>query len=77
MSAFAGHHPGHYGAGHVEQSLDVGVDHGVPVIGITLVFRFEAEGESGVVDEHLNVAPFLGEVGYGRFGGFTVGDIKA
>ena len=61
MSAVALHHAWHHEARHSEQALDVGVDHSVPVVVGALVFGFEAEGEAGVVDEHVDGFPFGGQ----------------
>ncbi len=43
---------------HVEQSLEVGVDHGVPVVGITPVDGVQPQRQPGVVDQDMHFAPF-------------------
>jgi hypothetical protein len=52
------YHSRHDEACHGEQPLYVGVYHRVPIFGVALVFLFETERESGVVDQNINCLPF-------------------
>ena len=58
MAAARGDHFGRNDPRDVEQSLDVGVDHGVPVGRVALVDVFQPGRQSGVVDEQVH--PFEG-----------------
>lgn len=58
MAAVALHHARHYETCHSEQALDVSVHHGVPVVVAAFVLGLEAEGEAGVVHQHVDVLPF-------------------
>lgn len=57
MPLIASHHAGHDKACHGEQALDVGIDHSVPIFGITLILPVEAESETGIVDKHVDLLP--------------------
>ncbi|MOA00312.1 hypothetical protein D3C78_1196680 [compost metagenome] len=46
-----GDQPGQQQAGAVHQALDVGIDHGVPIIQIALGRRIRPQGQPGVVDQ--------------------------
>ena len=60
MSVVKAHHPGHYETCHIEQSLDVGVNHLVPVLEVALVFWLQTTCQSGVVDEHVDGLESIG-----------------
>ena len=57
VTAVALHHPGHHEARHRQQSLDVGVDHRLPVIKVALVFRLQPQGQSGIIHQHVDLLP--------------------
>ena len=57
LATVALHHARHQRAAHVEQALDVGVDHRVPVVEVATLQRVEAQGQSGVVDQHVDLGP--------------------
>ena len=69
MAAVALHHAGHHETRHGEQSLDVGIDHGVPVVVGAFILGLKTKGEAGIVDEHIDVFPLGGEV-LDALGGF-------
>ena len=71
------YHGGHDEACHGEQTLDVGLDHGVPVVVAAFVLGFEAEGEAGVVDEDIDGEKLLTDGGNGLAGGLAVADVEA
>ena len=60
MTVIKAHHPGHHEASHVEQSLDVGVNHLVPVLEVALVFGLQTACQSGVVDKHVDGLESIG-----------------
>ncbi len=61
MAAFPFDHAGEYGAGHVEQPLDVRVDHGFPVSQIAGLGRIKSKSESCVVYKDVNFGKFVGK----------------
>ena len=63
MSSASFHHSRHYQSGHQQQSLDIGVNHGFPVIEVTLIFRFQSKRQSGIVYQHVNLTPFFRQSG--------------
>ena len=76
VSAVALNHTGYDEARHREQALDIGVDHGLPVIEVALVFGFEAEGQAGIIDEYVDLLPLLGQAFDGLAGGLAVADVE-
>ena len=60
MTVVKAHHLRHHKASHVEQSLDVGVNHLVPVLEVTLVFGLQTTCQSGIVDEHVDGLESIG-----------------
>ena len=47
---------------HIEQSFYVGVDHSVPIAEIGFLKKVAAQGQAGIVDEHLDLTPFGGQL---------------
>lgn len=76
VSAVARNHLGYDEACHGEQTLDIGVDHGLPVVEVALVFGFESQGEACIIDEHVDGLPFLGQTLDGLAGCFTVSYVE-
>ena len=62
MSEVGRNHVGDKGAGEVEQSLHIRVDHLLPVLDVTFVHEVEAARLSGVVQEHVR-----GPIRFGQF----------
>ncbi len=60
MSATAHHHTGHHGSRDIEQPLDVGVDHLVPVFNFAGVELVHAAAEPRIVDQHIDLRPLGG-----------------
>ena len=77
MALAAQDHAGDDGAGDVEKTLDVGVEHFFPVFGVVLVEPGEAAAQAGVVDEDVDFGPLLGEVDEGFLDGGGVADVEA
>jgi hypothetical protein len=69
-------HSGEDGAGGVEEALDVGVHHLVPVARVALLDGFEAAAEAGVVDEDVDLGPVGGEVAEGVGDDAGVADVE-
>ena len=61
MATVALHHAGNHKTGHGQQTLDIGVDHSIPVVVAAFVFGLKAEGEAGIVHKHVNIFPFGGQ----------------
>ena len=57
MSAIALHHAWNDEARHREQTLDIRVDHRLPVIKITLILRFQSQRQTSVVHQHVYLLP--------------------
>ena len=58
MPALALHHAWRDKARHIQQSLDVGVDHALPILQKAILHGVELDGQSGIVDEDIHVAEF-------------------
>ncbi len=76
VSAVALDHLGHDEACHGQQAFDVGVDHGLPVVEVAFVFGFESQGEAGIIDEHVDLLPLLGQSFDGLAGCLAVSDVE-
>jgi hypothetical protein len=57
VAAPAHHHARNHGARHVEQALDVGVDHLFPVLNLAHVELVQAAAQAGVVDQNVDLGP--------------------
>ena len=77
MPMVALHHARHDESGHGEESLDVGVNHLVPVLEITFILRFQATSQARVVDQHVDVAPRLGDIVYRFLGSLPVANVES
>ena len=58
VAAVALNHAGEHCAGHVYQSLDVCVDHLLPIFNIPFMELRQPASESGIVHENVNLLPF-------------------
>ncbi|MNZ68314.1 hypothetical protein D3C78_865790 [compost metagenome] len=63
-----------YLLGGVEQAVEVGGNHRAPVLGSHLLERGIA-GDTGVVDQHVDLADILAHLGEGAHGVIPVGDV--
>ena len=77
MTSVAFYHSRNNQSGHGEQSLDIGVDHRVPILVVAFVFWFKTKGESGIVYQHVDSAPFLGKRIDSFGGGIAVAHVEA
>ena len=77
MTCVALYHSRNNQARHGEQSLDIRVYHSVPILEVTFVFWFKTEGESGIVYQHVDSAPFLGKRIDSLGGGIAVAHVEA
>ena len=77
MALVALHHGRHYKASHSEQSLDVGINHSGPIIGVAFIFLFQAERQTGVIDEHIYGLPFRLERLDGSLSSLSVAHIES
>ena len=77
MSLSAADHTGDDESCHSEQTANVGINHRVPVAEVAFVFLIQSEGQSGVVDEQVDVLPVSGECFNGLACGFAVAHIEA
>ncbi len=76
MAMVAFHHCGNDKTSHVEQPLDVGVNHLIPIVKVTLIFGFQSSGKSSVVYKNVNLLPFFGDSVKSGFHCLTVSDVK-
>ena len=60
----------------MEESLDIGINHRVPILEIAFIFFIKSEGQSGIIDQHINLVPGIGERLYGISGSFAVAHIE-
>ena len=76
VSGLVGYHQRGYRSGHIQQAFDVGVYHAFPVIQYAFLYGGDADCQSGVVDEHGDVAPLAAEAFYGLPDGFRLPDVE-
>ena len=57
MPSIASHHARNDQAGHRQEPFDIGVDHDLPIRGISLIFLFQPQGQPGVVDQDIHLLP--------------------
>ena len=76
MTMVSSHHPRHNETGHGEQALDIGINHLIPIIKISLILRFQTTSQSGIVDEHINLSPIQRDVIHRLLGSITVAHIE-
>ena len=76
VAASATDHPGQDSPADIQQSLDIGVDHLVPALGITFIEFVESSAESGVVHQDIDCLPFIGQVLDGAVDLFLIADIE-
>ena len=76
MSFVALHHTRYDEPCHGEQSLDVGINHGVPIFRVSHIFFFQSECQSRIVDQHIDLLPFLRHSAYSILRCLGVSDIK-
>ena len=76
VAAAAFDHAGDDESRHHEEGLDVGVDHGEGVVEVALMLLVGAEGETGVVDEDIDVAEVGGKVADGGFGRGAIPNVE-
>ncbi len=67
MTAPACYHAGNDLPRHIEQALDVGVDHLFPVLRVVLVKLRQASAQTRVVDQHVDLDPGFGQRGERSF----------
>ena len=70
------HHPGKDTSGEVTQPLDVGVDHGFPVLNVGLVGAFQPQRQAGIVDQDIDLFELLGQPRDHGLDGFIVAHIQ-
>ena len=76
MAFVAFHHARHYKACHGEQSLDVGINHGVPILGVPLVFLVKSQSQPGIVDQYVHLFPGFGQRLPGLLSCFGIAYVK-
>jgi hypothetical protein len=69
-------HSGEDGPADVEKSLDVRVDHLLPIAQEAPGELLQAPAESGVVDQNVDPPPFVRERGDGLFHGRLIPDVQ-
>ena len=76
MTFVAFHHSWDNEASHGKQSLDVGVNHRVPILRITFILLLQSKCKTCIVDEYINRLPFLFERSYGILCCLCITNIK-
>ena len=76
MATVALYHAGNNEAGHRQQSLDVSVNHRVPIFKISFILGFEAHSTAGIVHQHVNFLPLRGQTVDGCCSRLAVPHIK-
>ena len=76
VPGLAGYHLWCDEACDVEESFDIGVYHGLPMVEAAFVDGVHAFGESCVIEEDVNVFPFIGEFGDCFLGFFFLSNIE-
>ena len=61
---------------HAEHAPHVRLDHAVPVVGVRVLHRSEAGSEPRRVDEHVDIAPVVGQRTERRRDGLTIADVQ-
>ena len=69
-------HAGQDAAGAVQQSVDVGGDHFVPVVHVARLSGVLADGAARVVQQHVDVLEPFGKVGKHFHHDVTLGDVE-
>ena len=52
------HHAGNYQSCHCKQAHDVRIDHCFPLFEIALVFGFQTQCQTSVINQHVYLLPF-------------------
>ena len=76
MSAIALHHARHDEACHRQQTFDVGVNHRVPILVVSLIFGLKAPCAASIVDQHIDFLPLGRQTLDGGSRCLTVPDIE-
>ena len=76
MAAVALDHTWQHSAGHIDQAFVVGVDHRFPVFNAGFVRRLQPQRQPGIVDQHVDVAPFRRQVSDHLFNGGAVTHVQ-
>ena len=70
-------HAGHDESRHRQQTLDVGVDHRLPIVETTLIFGFQTECQPRIVHQNIDFAPIVGQSAHEFLGFFTVSHVES
>ena len=71
------HHTRNNQTSHGEESLDIGINHLIPILETTLVLRFQTTSQAGIIDQHINIAPILRNIIHSLSCRFTVTYIES
>ena len=77
VSMITSHHTRNYQTSHGEESLDIGINHLIPILETTLILRFQATSQACIIDQHINIAPILRNIIHSLSCRFTVTYIKS
>ena len=59
MTTITSHHAWNNEASHGEQALDVSINHAVPIVETALILRLQAQCQTSIVDQNVDVSPYL------------------
>ena len=77
VSMITSHHTRNNQTSHGEESLDIGINHLIPILETTLILRFQATSQACIIDQHINIAPILRNIIHSLSCSFTVTHIKS
>ena len=70
------HHTRNNQTSHSKEALDIGINHLVPIFEASLVLWLQATSQTGIIDQHINIAPILRDIIHSLSCRFTVTHIK-
>ena len=77
MTMITFNHARHNQASHGKKSLDIGINHLIPILKITFILRFQTTSQSCIIDQHINIAPCIRNIIYSLLCSLTITDIES
>ena len=70
------HHTRNNQTSHSKEALDIGINHLVPIFEASLVLWLQATSQTGIIDQHINIAPILRDIIHSLSCRFPVTHVK-